>query len=102
MALALRAAPPCKTAVLPFCLPQAGEGTASAYVLARGPSQRSRPTNLPRRLRFAIQRHIVHDRATDFARRRIRRPVEAQVVRLPVEIQRRNLERLRRVVAGAV
>ena len=30
LALTLRAAPPCKTAILPFCLPQAGEGNSLA------------------------------------------------------------------------
>jgi hypothetical protein len=34
MALTLRAAPPCKSAVLPICLPQAGEGIVRATLHA--------------------------------------------------------------------
>jgi hypothetical protein len=50
MALTLRAAPPCKSAILPICLPQAGEGFFLLFPQRLGPKSAAHYTTaLPRR-----------------------------------------------------
>jgi hypothetical protein len=55
------------------------------------------PRRRRRRLRVAVERHVVEHRAADFARGRVGREVELDEMRLPVEILRGHFERVRGV-----